>query len=799
MRLLSAEFGKLFTHRIFTACLILFLAANVLILNYEQSADFMTKLIHDNRQLYNELIDGCKGKTVDETEEYLEEQSAALTIFAMLKSSENETDPDMLAYRKESIEQMKEKYPNAYKLALTLDISKNESAEYSMLVEDLKEQRKSHESFTQGIEEMEEHAQQQSFFSIFSEEGSFAKANTEKTLNDFQAMKGRTLTLGNNFAVTAATNFNITDYFVFAIVFAACIFLFTTERDKNLYCLIRSTKYGRFPLISAKLAALATVAVCVSLVYYSSSIAAAAWYTGLGDTSRTIQSVSIFHNCNLSLTICEYLILWILTKTFAVLAVAFLLALIFTLIKNTSTVAIVCALLFGAEFILCSSIDRNSWINQLKFINIFCFVSGNQIIGDYLNLNLFTVPVNMVTIYLVGVPMIAAVSLVLTCVMFVKQTQFAKAAAWDRLVEKIRVRFARIIGSVSVFSGESFKHYKGSLVWLVIVLLLCFGYSSLKADLTFNYTDPAEMLYSDYMKQLEGELTPEKERFIEEEKLKISEIYAKIAEVTADNTIDEYEKASILDGLTRSVENREKGFAMIAEQYDYIKAAAQERGLTPMFVDTLVYKRLLQNPVKEWRYLAVIMLAVIFSSSNIFACEYRRDTVNLIRCAKKGKLRLVLAKLSVVFMTAIISYTLIYLPYMINFVKTFGGGSLNTPIIFIPDFAMIDSDITIIRFVCVVGAVHIVFVLAISLFVSMLSLVLKNNITVMIVSAVIILVPFIVFYGSENIRLFAAFMSGKQVVTIISVISASVVIAAVSFFVIIKIFFPLRRFYHART
>lgn len=799
MRLLLAEFRKLFTQRIFVACLLLFLAANTLILNYEQSSDYTTMLIHDNRQLYNELIDGCQGMTTEEAKEYLDVWSDALTLLASIDKAEKETDPDVLAYRMESIEQIKEQNPSAYELSQSFDISKDEAADCPMLIEDLMGQCRSHKSFTQGIEEMEERAEKQSLFSIFAEEGSFTKANTQKTLADFQAMKGREVTIGNNRAVTAATTFAITDYLVFALIFAACIFLFTTERDKNLYCLIRSTKRGRLPLISAKLTALAIVAVFVSLIYYSSNIAAAAWYTGLGDISRTIQSVSIFHNCNLDLTILEYLILWVLSKTLAMLAVAFLLALIFTAIKSTSTVTLVCALLFGIEFILYLKIDRNSWINQLKFINIFCLVNGNAVFGDYLNINIFSFPANMMTVYFVAVPLIFLLSLTLTCLLFVKQSQFAKSAIWSLPVEKLRAKFQKIRGSVSIISGESFKHYKGSLVWLVLVILIYSGYTSLNADLTFYYSDTAEMLYSDYMQQLEGEITPEKEQFIANEQQRIADTYKRIAEITADTTMDEYEKASTIDALTKSVENKEKGLAKILEQYEYIKATGEERELMPSFVNTLVYKRLLQNPEKEWRFLAMLMLVVIFCSSNVFAYEYKKNMVNLIRCTKYGKLRLVLTKLSVVFLTTVVSYTLIYLPYMINFVRTFGGTSLNTPLIFIPDFVQIDSNITIMQYVCIAGAVHIIFAFAMAVFVSMLSLVLKNNTTVMIVSAVAILVPFVVFYGSENIRLFAAFVAGKQAAVIIALMSACVIVTVFSFFVIIKIFFPLRRSHYACT
>lgn len=797
MKLLTAEFQKLFSKRVFVSCMIMFLLVNVLAFTYTQSDDYITKTIHDNKELYRDLISKCDGKSTEEALDYLSCYASATTILYINNQIQDESDPDELEMRKQSLEWEKEKHPSAYELSLTLDITDEEMVIYPILIDDLKSQCKSHTSFTQGIDEMDQRAAQQTYFSIFSEEGAFAKANTEKTLADFQCMKGRHVTIGNNTAVTAATTFALTDYFVFAIVFAACIFLFTTERDKNLYCLIRSTKRGRLPLISAKLSALAIVTVFISAVYYFSTIAAAAYYTGLGDTSRTIQSVPLFHNCNLELTILEYLILWVLSKTAAMFAIAMLLAMIFTLIKSTPTVTLVCALLFGSEFIMYTVIDRNSWINYLKYINIFCLVNGNNVFGDYLNLNIFTIPVNMMTVYAVIVPLMFLVSAAFTCLMFVKRSQFAKAAVWDNLLDKLRAKLGGNRGSVLPFSCESYKHYKGSLVWLVILMLAYNAYTSLDADLTFYYTDPSDMLYSDYMKTLEGGLTPEKERLISDEQQKIADSYAKIAEISADESIDEYEKASMIDGFTRSVENREKGLAKVTQQYDYIRTVGQERGLTPAFVDVLVYKRLLQNPVKEWRFLALLILVVIFCSSNIFAYEYKRDMVNLIRSTKRGKLHLVLTKLSVILLTTMISYTLIYLPYMINFVKTFGSISLNTPIIMIPDFAGVNSSITITQYICLAGAVHIMAAFLAAVFVSMMSLILKNNTTVMIVSAVVLLVPFVTFYSNEEIRLYMAFTAGKQTIVISAIVASCVTLAMICFFIILKVFFPLRRSVHA--
>ena len=800
MRLLIAEFHKLFTKKFFVSCFLLFLAANTAILIYTQSSDYNTKTIHENKQMYTEIISELQNKSSNEVSAYLEESSAAVRIATIIKKIDEESDPEMRQIKIDNLEQEKKMNPAAYEHALKIDVSDGEELwNYTLMIDDLKNQCRDQNSFKNGIDEMEQRAKQQSLFSIFSEDGSFSKANIDKTVEDFQSIKSVDPTVGNNYSVTAATSFEITDYFVFAIVFSACIIIFTFERDRNLYCLIRSTKHGRYPLIVAKLFTIGIVSVVTSVIYYVSNIVAASWYTGIGDTSRAIQSVQLFFNCSLRITIAEYLVLWVVSKTLAMLSTAMLLSLIFTSIKNTSTVAIVCTLVFGIEFVLYTAIGRNSWLNHFKYINVFSFVNGNAVFGDYLNLNIFSVPVNTMTIYYIVVPMIFLASLVLTTLIFAKFAQFSKSAVWDRLFDKIRARITGVKGNISIFNAECYKHYKGSLVWVIIVILAYSAYTSLNADLTFNYNNAEDMIYSDYMQILEGVVTPEKEQFIKDEETKISQMYERINSIREDTTIDEYEKTYRLTGLLSSYETKSSAFEQLIEQYDYIKNVGSERHLEPVFVNKLVYIRLLQNPFKEWRFLSMLMLVVIFSASNVFAYEYKKNMLNLIRCTKYGKARLVLTKIFVVLLTVLISYTLIYLPYMIDFVRTFGDTAINSPLIFMPSFSNVNSNITIMQYICVAGAVHILFAFAIAVFVSMLSIVLRNNTSTMIVSAVIVLVPFVVLYGNDKFRLYNAFAEGKQVVVIVVILLISIIITALSLLIIIKIFFPLRRIGHDRV
>ena len=137
--------------------------------------------------------------------------------------------------------------------------------------------------------------------------------------------------------------------------------------------------------------------------------------------------------------------------------------------------------------------------------------------------------------------------------------------------------------------------------------------------------------------------------------------------------------------------------------------------------------------------------------------------INLIRCTQKGKSKLVLSKVMTVFLTTIISYILIYLPYYINFVKTFGTASFDAPIVFMQDFSNIGSTISVKEMIFITAVMHIMSAVAIMLMVAMFSQILKNNILSMIVATVIVLFPCLLCMNLSDIRLYTTFQNGNWI------------------------------------
>lgn len=751
------EVYKIVKKRLFVACFLLFFVVNAFGLLYFQSNDLLADVIHKNINEYESIISDISKLSSEQQYEKLNGMLKTTEIALQLDSIAYERKADNLEDIESFLNQYKEESPEEYAEALVLNLSRQELLDRQTYLSNLVNQSRYIISYDSFIDEMEQRANQQLKISIFAQEGSFSYNNIQKTTSDFENLNGIQLETGNNLAVENATTFVLTDLLVFALVFLMCIYIFTFERDKGLYSIIRTTKNGRMPIVISKLTVLIFATVLISVIYYSSNIAVCGLYSGFGDMTRNIQSSEFFMNCNLNLQIWQYLVLWCLSKIITMCVLALFIALIFVVIKNTAMIFIVTALAIFAEGIMYLAIGSNSPFNQLRYINFFYFLSGNNIFGNYLNVNLFSQPFNITVIYAIAMVVIAILSVTIICSSFVKSTQLSRRNIFAPMLEKLRGKFGKIQGSVSVFKGECFKHYKGSMAILVIVLLVFIAYLNLTDDISIVYTSAQESAYSTYM----DELTQEKEYFLQKQQNYFNGLNEELNTISLDTTLSAEEKEMKIMAVESILKTKGAAFEDVSQQTAYIKDAGEKYNIKPVFVNNIVYKRLVENPTREWQYFTLLMAVIIFISSNIFAFEHKKQMVNLIRCTQKGKLKLVLSKVLTITLTTIISYTLIYLPYYINFIITFGTESFNTPIVFMQDFSNIGSAISINGIIFVTAATHIVAAVTVMMLVAMFSQTLKNNILSMIVATVVVLFPCLLCMNLTDIRLYTSFQNGS--------------------------------------
>ncbi|MCD8025577.1 MAG: hypothetical protein LUF33_01215 [Clostridiales bacterium] len=777
MRFIVSEIFKLFSKRIFLACLVISLLANAFFIVYSQSSDTVNSAIADNNEEYDDFISECLSQ--DNAAEFIESKQKEIQIAIFLEntSTSDDTDAEYIENQKKSYS---EESPEEYRNALELDLSNDERQARLIMIQDLASQLEYIDGYDEFIAEMEARAENQKSFSIFSDSSSFSFRNIEETPKDFEHLKDIELTIGNSKALEASTRFQLTDYLVLILVVLMCITLFCLEREKGLYSLVRSTKHGRTATILSKLFVVIAVTALLCIVFYACDFVVCGALFGFGDLSRNIQSSEIFMNCSLNVSIMQYIILWIAGKLILFCSFALFLSFVFVAVKTSAKVyALIVAFLF-AEFFTYLFIDGNSVFGFLKYVNFVYLMIGNNIFGYYQNVSLFSYPVNIVTVFTVSAAVMITVGILGSCIIFSKFSQLTgKSLILTKLSNAFEKR-SRISGSVRVFSGEAFKHYKTSFAFIVLAVLAVFGFFNLTDDLTIVYSSAEESAYSEYMKTLEGELDEEKYEFLENEQQYFDDLANRQIEIANDTSLSETEREAKQSSVQSIIETKGKAFSLICEQVAYAESKAEEIGEPPALIDEIINKRLTQDTFREWEYFTLLLAVVIFCTSNIFACEYKRSMINLIRANKHGKARLLLTKLFIVLLTSVISFVLIYLPYFINFVQTFGTTSFDLPLAFVRDFGMLSSSITVLEYVCVLGALHFSVAITATALIYMLSYLLKNNAVTLIISSGIFLVPCLVAIRNDTMRTAYFFKSNIWLLTVILVLILCVCVTAAS-------------------
>lgn len=775
MRRVSSEYLKLFLNRIFVICLCVALLANSVFLIMSQSENVENSAISSDVKAYETLIAECENAA--DKEAFVKSKQLEIQIaLRLLRLAENGGD----VATDTSASKYKEEYPEEFAKASELNLTVEELNNLSIMLLDISSQLAYIDSYDEFITNMKTRAEEQSGFAIFAKPDSFSYKNIQKTPVDFEKVANVTPTLGNNKALEVSTTFELTDYLLLVLILLVCIAMLSVEREKGLYALVRSTKNGRLPTILSKLFVCVTVTAVVSILFYICNILISGAVFGFGDMNRSVQSSDMFMNCTFDVTIRDYLIMWISGKTLLLCAFALSLSLIFTAVKSPALSYIILGIFGIFEFSAYMFIDGTSIVGAIKYINIFYLLSGNNIFGVYQNVNVFSEPVKITVVFIILVAVLSVVRVVGSSIAFSKSNmENGKIALFQKLTSKINSR-KKIKGSTSIYKGEVFKHYKTSFAFIAIILLLIVGYQNLNEDLSIRFKNTEESYYNTYMQTLEGELTSDKYEFLQNEREYFDSLELKKAEISADTSLDDYEKEEQIQGIQNIIETKGQAFENICEQVLYAESKGEEIGKAPALINELVNKRFVQDTYREWKCFTLLLAAIAFCTSNILACEYKRSMVNFISATKFGKGRLLSIKLMTVMITTVISYILVYLPYWVNLVKTFGTGSFDLPLAFVKDFYLLTSDITVFEYLCVLNVLHLLVAITATALIYMLSYLLKNQFVTMIVSSGIMLIPCVLFINNTNVRTVAVFINNTQKTFVIMVVALCLVVTVVS-------------------
>lgn len=750
MKLLIYELKKVLNKRIFLVVVALCLVINGFLLYSSQNTEENNlRLTYSDE--YGEMLDEYSSMPLDDAKKQIDNELLAYEISGRLESLAQADNEELIESYTYELEEYRKSNPEAYKKAVEMSESGEESFWKNSFLYDISQQIEYINSYPDFISEMYDRAKAQSASSIFGDENSFSYKNLYKTADDYSGLKETKLSLVNSESFTATVKYGLTDFFVIAVVLLICIYLFGYEREKGLYSLIRCTKFGRLKTIISKLAVLFVLSAFVSILFISANFIINTFLYGSTDLIVNVQSISEFRNCTLSVTAGQFLLLFALAKIIGIFVISSLLALVFICFSSSAAMYLTGLGAVGAEYLLYTLIGQNSLLNLLKYINIFYILDGGEFFGSYLNLNIFSNALTSVPIVLAVFGTVFILCTVFSCIVFCKRNQQKKANVFSKLFEKIKSKFFRINGSTSVFKGELFKFTVQNKMAVVLILLVLFAVVSSFGTVRYPYSEISDADYKAYMEYLEGDITSEKKGYIAEQQQYFDGLRQRLDEIAVNSELSESTKQAMSKSIENILNSKGVAFERVSQQYSRL-LELKESGVDARFIDENIYSTFVSSKTREWNDFALLCLVLLIAVPCVFSVEYKNGMINLIRPTKNGKTRLFFRKIAVLLMFTLLSFIAVYLPYLIRFVSTYGTNSFTTPIVCI--FENLQSSSFSVMSAMIVNLLcSMLLALAVVSVITALSIITESNMFTMVLSTVLIIIPCLAVYSAESVRI----------------------------------------------
>lgn len=771
MKLIYYELKKVLSKRLFISLCVFSFIVNLCAFYFTHN-DYQAEMYRECRSEYEEMLHKYSEMKPDEALSEISNDEEAIQILYAMQDAAAGADDSLYEFKMSQLEEYRKTNPEAYKKAeeMLVSYSDNETARYFRIV--TKMQLEYLSEYPGFIGEMGERAQAQTEFSVFSDKDSFSYKNIMKTAEDYDGLQNTKITLGSDYPLVSALTYNIGDYFVIAIVFLACIYLFRFERDKGLSDLVRSSKNGRLKTAISKMCALLLLTVIITIIAEFSTIAESTILFGKWELSRPIQSIKDFQNCILPVRCDDFCLLYLIGKAAAMAVLAAVISLTFVAVPSAVTSYAVSGTVLALEFALYHAVSQDAFFNHLKYINIFYILDTSRFFGKYLNLNIFRVPLHANSITSIFALILFAACLVASAAVFTLKGQETAKDPLSETIENFFRAHAKINGSTAVLTGELYKYLISSKMAVLMLAVVIFAVSSSMGTVTYRTNEESVAAYRQYITQVEGKTPSQAKSYIENEKKAIDS-----ADLNTSARQNDLLPAEITLAAQNKANARKQGFDMFYEQY--IRLRELEKSGTPArFVDETVYSDVINNPLREWRSLLWCVLLVILTIPFVFTYEYRKNMIDLLQATKNGRRKLFLAKLTVAVLSLVVTFAAVYVPFMVRFYRSFHTASLKAPLACVSDYSDSGLDISIgTAYLLETIAYFFTAIMAASLVV-FISIYAKNHTLTVVFSAAALVIPLIVIYPFEILRIGELFRDNTSFM-LLAVITVTLVLSAI--------------------
>jgi hypothetical protein len=576
---------------------------------------------------------------------------------------------------------------------------------------------------------------------------SFSSRNIKITQQDFAEMRGTEIRYDVHSGVRILFDSPSADIIVIFLLVIICIILITDEKDKRLFLIVKSTPKGHIHTIIAKLGALAVSVIFVSVLVFMSGVVFAEYTYGLGDISRSIQSVPVFMGSTLSVSVAGFMGVYLAVKTVALVCTGMAIMLI-AIHARHAIILIGITILAAAANTALSAIPLISGLNILRFLNLYSLIRPHKVFGDYFNLDILGSPVRVAPVFIIFGVIMFVLFAALVCVSYLKK----HALESNLELFKFKRRGKRALLPEKVHAGYKFYEFK-KLAFNNKALLILIVFVIIQAYNVYNMRQPylgwGHNYQKEYLLSLQGPMTREKHDNMLEERRKLDEAQREIDRVNQlqwRGEIEWFEAWEILRPHY-DTQNSMWGFDEVFERFIYVRDTQHAR-----FVYDAGYARLFGLNIPDagltggmW-LIAIMILAL----SGVFPMEYKTGMYKILNASPRGHADTVRLKLLLSAGTMVVAFIIASLTDLIYVGRFFGYGGISAPLASIPpaelgSFPAFLGGVPILVYIAFIMLLRLFFFTGIMLIILAISLRIRHNAYAILVSSLVLLFPLVMY------------------------------------------------------
>lgn len=745
--LIYFELKKIWNKKSFVFITCLLLIINIFFLWYTNLENEKRPSLSSYKMFQTEILNMSESEKEEYVKKLKKDIDGIYFVIDILNMQKNEIGSSFVEQELNENPGVFETYYEIYKSGNYLHFTSSLEQEQIFINEIYNEQVKvsGYDDYLEGIKKDKGKLEGISIFNN-QDESNFSTRNIKKSTKDYSELNSSNVKFIPSKTIVSTIENIGTDILLILITFLFIGNLITEEKEKKLFYVTRSTKYGVVHSIFAKIIALFIHCIIFSILLFSINYLFFGIFGGFNDLGIELQSLAPYMESNFNGSILEYLIISILTKGIVVFGIGTIITAI-CIISDSMILPYMLGISFlGISWLFYKIIPAVSNLNIIKHLNIFGILKTENLYGSYLNFNFFEYPISRITFSWIMIVGLLGLGIFLCVKFFLK----GKSLELKRSTKNFILKFKP---HTSLFKHELYKILitnKGIIVILIFSLLICYN------ELQRRYSPSLqEQYYQNIMLKLEGKPTEEKTQLIKAEKSRFDEAFSKISEID-----EQIAKGEINDTTGEAMKVKWYSitafyptFEKVLEQDKYVKENdgnyIYDTGYLYLF--GVMDEGILNDFI-------LLTLSIIFMFCNVMAIEYQNKAVNILQATNKGKKAIIKTKVKA---TIIIVLLFCILPFVCRFISVSSTFPINGFLLSAKDISIyhnLSSGILVIGLILLKIFIQVFSGIILAMLILTISAWKKNNVQTIFLGLLILFVPLVlVLLGFEYMRLFSLY------------------------------------------